>query len=241
MTEALASTTGCGVCGRSLRYDADAVDRTCDLCGRRQSTNIWCPDGHFVCDACHEKAALEVLTQVLSAARSADPLALLEQVMAHPAVPMHGPEHHAIVPAVLVAAAANAGFPVGTDALARAIERGQKVPGGWCGYYGACGAALGVGIAVSVLAEATPLTGPQRSLALAATSEALARMLDDQPRCCKRASRTAIRAAVVFLRDHLGVQLETGAAAACAYPLRNKQCPNEECPYFAGDAGAGEA
>jgi hypothetical protein len=35
----------------------------------------------------------------------------LEQVMAHPLVPMHGPEHHAMVPAVIIAAVRNAGYP----------------------------------------------------------------------------------------------------------------------------------
>ena len=39
------------------------------------------------------------------------------------------------------------------------------VPGGWCGSHGACGAGVGVGIAISALTEATPLTGKTRALA----------------------------------------------------------------------------
>ena len=112
--------------------------------------------------------------------------------MAHPSVPMHGPEHHAIVPAAIIAAVRNTGYPVPEGAIEKAIERASKVPGGWCGLYGDCGAAVGVGIAVSVLTNATPLTGKERTLALGATSFALSRMLDSQPRCCKRASRTAV-------------------------------------------------
>ena len=93
-----------------------------------------------------------------------------------------------------------------------------------------------MGIAVSVLTAATPLKGKERGLALAATSSALLRMLDDQPRCCKRASRVAIEAAVEFLGERLGIQLDRPPETRCSYSLRNAQCARHECRYF--DAGA---
>lgn len=193
---------------------------------------IYCPAGHFVCDACHGRAAMDVVDRMLATTTSCDPAAILEAVMAHPGLPMHGPEHHAIVPGVIIAAARNAGVPIPDGALETALKRGAKVPGGWCGYYGACGAAVGVGIAVSVLTGATPLRGEQRSLALAATCQALAGMVDDQPRCCKRASRIAVEAAVEYLRDHLAIDLPAGDRVACAYSARNAQCGRERCPFF---------
>lgn len=98
---------------------------------------------------------------------------------------------------------------------------------------GDCGAAVGVGIAVSVLTGATPLTGKARSLALAATSSALARMLDEQPRCCKRASRIAIEAAVDFLRNRLSITLPQSERILCTYTPRNQQCAKKECPFYA--------
>jgi hypothetical protein len=152
--------------------------------------------------------------------------------MAHPSVTMHGPEHHAIVPAAIIAAAANAGYPVPEGALEKAVERGRKVPGGWCGSHGSCGAAIGVGIAVSILSGATPLTGEERTLALAATSRALANMLDGEPRCCKRAARLAVESAVEFLRERLGVSLPSDGNVACAYTRRNAECPGQTCPFF---------
>jgi Family of unknown function (DUF5714) len=228
----LASQTECGVCGRPLIYAEESVVLRCELCGRQESALIRCPAGHYVCDACHGMAALEVLAQVAAATRSADPAVILERVMAHPAVPMHGPEHHAIVPASIVVAAANAGAAVPGDALERVLERARKVPGGWCGFYGACGAAIGLGIAVSVLTAATPVKGKERSLAMAATSFALSRMLDDQPRCCKRASRVAIEAAVEFLSERLGIRLDSPTETRCSYSLRNAQCARLECRFF---------
>jgi hypothetical protein len=175
---------------------------------------------------------LEVLRQVVAATRSTDPAAILEQVMAHPSVNMHGPEHHAMVPAVIIAAVRNAGYSIPEGAIEKAIERGSKIPGGWCGLYGDCGAEVGVGIAVSVLTRATPLTGPARSLAIGATSLALAKSVDGQPRCCKRASRTAVETAVEFLARNLDLVLPRAEKVRCTYPARNTQCAREKCPYY---------
>ena len=228
----MASVDNCGVCARPLVYAAEAVARTCALCGKEGKTAIYCPAGHYVCDVCHSKAALDVLKEILSITRSADPVSILEKVMSHPSVPMHGPEHHVIVPAVIVVAVRNSGYPLPEGAIDRVIERAVKVPGGWCGLYGDCGAAVGAGIAVSVITGATPLTGKPRTLALASTSQALSRMLDEQPRCCKKASRIAVQSTVDFLRQHLGINLPRGKDIRCAYSLRNRQCSREMCSYF---------
>jgi len=223
----------CLVCGATLEYATAPTVQACAYCGREESTLISCPGGHFVCDSCHGASAIDLAQRVLETSSERDPSAILERIMALPGLPMHGPEHHAIVAGVIVAAAGNAGVALPADAVATALRRAGKVPGGWCGYYGACGAAVGVGVAISVMTEATPLSGPQRSLALAATSFALSRMIDDQPRCCKRASRVAVDAAVEYLGERLGIELSSGPATQCSVSERNKQCPGAECPFFA--------
>jgi hypothetical protein len=138
-----------------------------------------------------------------------------------------------MVPAIIVAAVKNSGHPVPDGAVEKALSRGAEVPGGWCGFYGACGAAIGVGIAVSVLTEATPLTGQPRALANEATAFTLNRMLDGHPRCCKRASRKALEAAIDFLRDRMGITLGEGRIIRCGYIRRNRECVKEDCDYYA--------
>ena len=226
------SVNNCGVCARPLVYATESVTKTCAVCGKEEKTNIYCPVGHYICDACHSKAALEVLRQILTSTKSTDPAEIIEQVMAHPSVPMHGPEHHAIVPAAIITAVRNAGYPVPEGAIEKAIERASKIPGGWCGLYGDCGAAVGIGIAVSVLTNATPLTGKERGLALGATAFGLSKLLDGQPRCCKRASRRAVEAAVDYLNDKLGIKLMKSKGTVCTYTVRNQQCAKQECPYY---------
>ena len=226
----------CGVCGSPLIHGTESVSMRCVFCDKTYSALIYCPAGHYICDSCHQREALDILREVLSSSTSRDPTEILEHVMSHPSVPMHGPEHHAMVPGAVVAAVCNAGYPVPKEAVEIAVARGSRVPGGWCGFYGACGAAVGVGIAVSVLAKATPLTGKQRSLAMEATSLTLARMLDSHPRCCKRASRKALESAVQFLQDRMDITLDGGQPIRCNYSQRNQECPREECPYYVRDS-----
>jgi hypothetical protein len=226
------SQENCGVCGRPLIYGTEEVARRCAFCGNEFDALIYCPEGHYVCDACHSRGALDVLREVLGRSTSADPAQILENVMSHPSVPMHGPEHHAMVPAIIVAAVRNAGYPVPEGAVEKALERGAKVPGGWCGSHGVCGAAIGVGTAVSVITGATPLTGKTRSLANEATVFALNKMIDGGPRCCKRASRRAIEAAIEFLKSRMQINLNMNTGTKCHYVRRNHECIREACPYY---------
>lgn len=222
----------CGICSTPLVYTTEEVVVKCYIGGKEAKARIYCPAGHYVCDACHRQQAVEVMRKMLSETTSRSPLEIAEAIMANPAVPMHGPEHHIIVPAVIVTAAKNAGYAVPENALEQAISRGSPVPGGWCGLFGDCGAAVGVGIAVSVLTRATPLTGPQRSLAIAATSRALAPICDDGPRCCKRAVRMALETAIPYLDEKLGIKLEKTEGISCRHTARNRECTAVACPYY---------
>ena len=230
---AMVSTENCGICGAELAYRTTPVSMKCACCGGSFEALISCPDGHYVCDTCHRQDAVSIIDTVLGASRSTSPHELLEMLMAHPSVPMHGPEHHVFVPCVLVAAARNAGHPVPDNAVEEAVRRGSKVPGGWCGSHGVCGAAAGVGIAVSILTGATPVKGPERTLANSATLAALRAIADGHPRCCKRAGRQALSAGVAFLKEHLGLSLADEPVARCEFHRRNAECPGRECGYYA--------
>ncbi|MBN2240832.1 MAG: hypothetical protein JW712_13750 [Dehalococcoidales bacterium] len=232
---ALDSQENCGVCGKPLIYSTDETTLTCNYCGKEFSSLISCPDGHFICDSCHGAKAVDILRQVLETTDSTAPLKILESVISHPSVPMHGPEHHAMVPAILVAAVKNTGYPVPENAVEKAISRASQVPGGWCGSHGACGGGIGVGIAVSVITGATPLTGETRALANEATAFALNGMLDGEPRCCKRASRKGIELGAEFLEKRMGIRLDMSTTIKCHYMDRNRECIYTRCKYFGKD------
>lgn len=226
--------TNCGLCNQPLVYTTESVVQTCALCGKEEKTVVHCPEGHYACESCRGKAALGVLRRILSTTRSEDAASILEEVMTHPEVPVCGPVHHAIVAGAVVAAVRNTGYPLPDGALEEALERAGKTPEGGCGYFGICGAALGAGIAASLVTGATPLSAKPRKLALTATSYASSCLLDDQPRCCLRSSRIAVAAATDFLRDFLAIPLPRPKKIRCVHLLQNPQCAEEACPFFVG-------
>ena len=79
--------------------------------------------------------------------------------MAQPAVHMHGPEHHILVGSAIISTFHNCGGDVDLNAaLDEMKNRGEQAPGGICGFWGCCGAAVSCGMAISIITGATPLS-----------------------------------------------------------------------------------
>ena len=211
---------------------------TCVYCGRPFPSNAACEAGHFVCDACHSRKAVENILAYCGTCESRDPIAIARALMADPFVHMHGPEHHVLVGAALLTAWHNSSgqgdFPA---ALAELARRGEQVPGGACGFWGCCGAAVSAGIFFSVAAGATPLAGESWGLANRATAAALQAIGDiGGPRCCKRDSFTAILQAAELCRREMGVDMEIPERVVCGFFPQNRECLGSRCPYHPADS-----
>ncbi|MDD5095444.1 MAG: DUF5714 domain-containing protein [Dehalococcoidia bacterium] len=226
--------TNCLFCGAELVYADMAQPRECVYCQRTYESNVACTSGHYVCDRCHSLPAFDLIGEFCINSHSTDPLEVALVLMRHPAVKMHGPEHHFLIPAVLLSAYYNLkGDP---DRKARKISEAQKraknVLGGFCGFYGDCGAAVGTGIFFSLITDATPLTTDSWRLSNMMTSKSLmAIALQGGPRCCKRNTYLALAEAVRFLEEKLGVVMAANPESKCEFSDLNKECLKEECPF----------
>ena len=206
----------------------------CEICGKSFEGHAVCENGHYVCDACHASPAEGVVRSVVLNSSSKDPVDIADEIMASSFVHMHGPEHHFIVGASLLCAFCNTYGGVDLEsALNAVISRGKKVPGGFCGMAGCCGAAVSAGIFLSVILKATPMSKEEWALSNRMTSrclEAVSRL--GGPRCCKRDSYTTILAAAEFLREELGKPLGVSDEILCSHFGENAECLKVECPYF---------
>lgn len=224
----------CILCKAPLKYlDSPKVMR-CEICGKSFEGHAVCENGHYVCDACHASPAEGVVRSVVLNSSSKDPVDIADEIMASSFVHMHGPEHHFIVGASLLCAYSNTYGGVDLEtALNAVISRGKKVPGGFCGMAGCCGAAVSAGIFLSVILKATPMSKEEWALSNRMTSrclEAVSRL--GGPRCCKRDSYTTILAAAEFLREELGKPLGVSDEILCSHFGDNAECLKVECPYF---------
>jgi hypothetical protein len=161
-------------------------------------------------------------------------IALLRLIRAHEAIPLHGPEHHALVPGIILATYRNLGGSLHDDGIAAGIRRGATVPGGACGFMGSCGAAMGVGIAFALILESTPLTPLARSRAQAAAAAVLSEISGlEAARCCQRECYLALKKAAELSRDLLPVALRADAVLECEQVADNEECIGPPCPLFA--------
>ena len=228
--------SGCLICGAPITYRAESSIQTCSICHKEQLTNAVCENGHFICDACHSYGTYAPVITTLRDSTEKDALLLLEKIMDLPSVHMHGPEHHVMVGAALLTAYKNAGGAINLrESVMEMLNRGKAVPGGTCGFWGACGAGISAGMFVSILSGATPLTEESWGLSNQMTSKALeAISRTGGPRCCKRDSYLAILAAVDFVKTHFGIEMEC-TEVQCTHYAQNNQCIGKRCPFWRFD------
>jgi hypothetical protein len=224
----------CLLCGHRLTYLAEPESLVCALCGQSFESQVACEQRHYVCDRCHSASANDLIERVCIQSESTDPVGLAISLMKSPSVKMHGPEHHFLVPAVLLSAHYNRHGNAEEKAkkIRVARQRAEHVLGGFCGFYGACGAAVGTGIFVSLITDSTPLSTGSWGLANRMTAESLRRIgAIGGPRCCKRDSFIALKTAGEFLKSELKTDLAVPDKIACAFSELNRECLLKDCPF----------
>ena len=163
----------CLICKGPLEYLIQDQSMECAICHKRERSKTRCVNGHYVCNDCHTKG-MDSLFGLCLTETSADPVAILEGMMAQPFCHMHGPEHHVMVGMALLTAYKNAGGRLQLEqALHEMYRRGKEVPGGACGFWGACGAGISAGQFVAIATQSTPLAGAPWGLSNQMTAKAL--------------------------------------------------------------------
>ena len=228
--------SGCMVCGDEIAYEKVNQKRSCYYCGTEFHANAACRSGHFICDSCHAQDALSVIKYVCLPSSEKDMIALMKKIRSHASFPVHGPEHHSMVPAIILAAYRNTGGRVTDDRIVMGIERGTTIAGGACAFMGACGAAIGVGIAFSIILEANPCKANERQNVQKLTSEVLHTIAAYKaPRCCQRDCAIALREAAGASEYYIGIRLSADEPCECTQYPWNNECIKSACPLWPGD------
>lgn len=221
----------CLICKAPLEYLTEDVEMECAICHKKELSKTRCINGHYVCNDCHTKG-IDSIFGVCLAETSKDPVEILNKLMSLPFCHMHGPEHHIMVGAALLTAYRNAGGGIDlAAALTEVKNRGQRVPGGSCGFWGACGAGISSGMFISIISGSTPLSGEPFGLSNRMTAKSLDAIgTVGGPRCCKRDSYLSVLAAIDFVEEHFGVEMER-SGVICTFSAGNKQCLGARCPF----------
>lgn len=223
----------CLICGAPLVYFTQSREMECSQCHGIFLSGATCEAGHFICDECHSKAALWEIRDFCLNTNSVNPFLIAETLMGFPSIHMHGPEHHVLVGAALLTACYRAERREDLNlALDEMITRGSDIPGGICGFWGCCGAAVSAGIFTSIFTKATPLSDTAWGLSNRMTAACLNEIGQiGGPRCCKRDSFISLRAAVSFISEQFHISLEFPKRPTCQFSNRNHQCIGRRCPF----------
>lgn len=223
----------CRFCGAPLKSLDNAVGARCMVCGERGRTRTWCTAGHFVCEECRGGETMQLVEGMLALPRSTDPVAtFLLMRRSHP-FPMHGPEHHPLVAAAfLLAYYDQHGEPSWATILDALQSAATQLPGGSCGYWGACSAGLAVGMAYCAILDSSPTDGAPRAQAHQAVGRILARLGEfDAPRCCRRECLLALQVGCELSGTLLPHSVCTKYTGACEQASDNSECIGDLCPF----------
>ncbi len=161
---------------------------------------------------------------------------LAETCMDVEGMPLHHPIHHYIVPAVLLAACYKKQgnlFENFRDDLQTVLSRAKNVLPGFCGWYGACGSCVGVGVFMSVFTKTDPHSKESWSWTNRATADALMSISEfEGPQCCKRNTYIALESAKKIIAQYLNIELEKPEKVCCKYNRGNKNCKGKKCSFF---------
>ena len=233
-------TDVCEICGDNLiaAEKGESLPATkCVFCKKEFDVLITCPNGHYICDQCHAESGNKAMLDFCTSTSETNPFIIADTVLNHPLFNMYGPEHHTIVPLALLTMIKNlklknqeGGLITDLD-LFKALKRSSKIPGGWCGFYGSCGAAIGAGVAIAVFTNSNPSKAKPRSSANQTVSKGLSRIADGLEHCCKRSVKIAIDEGIQMITEITEKEFNF-SVDNCHFSALNQRCEGNKCPYF---------
>ena len=230
------------VCGEGLHYLDKSTPVLCIYCGTHELGHISCPNGHYICDLCHNRDALLAIQDFIRKSPLTDALAIAEAVMCFPGLPMLGCQHAYIAGGALMAALKNEGQARVTDNdIQEVFNRTEKqAHGGYCGLTGVCGIAPAIGACFAVLTGSKCGTDREQRITMQAVSQVTRAIIElTGPSCCKAYVRTALGTATVAIRETFNISLTTASTPVCHHSDRHPHgCRREQCPYYDGGLSA---
>lgn len=189
----------------------------------------------------YDDATRMIVEECLDTYEKSDDIKVSElamRIMDNPILAMHCPQHHFLIPAVMLTAAYKAqGRPIEMlrDDITEAMLRAKNILPAFCGLYGSCGAAVGLGVYTSILTDSDQYSVRTWALSNQIVGECLVEISKiDGPRCCKRNSFIALKVGEEFSRNEFGLDIGDTPSIKCTHFERNEECKQNECPFFHG-------
>ncbi|ODA39671.1 Methyltransferase [Desulfosporosinus sp. BG] len=221
-----------------MDYFSKGKELACYHCGKKETGNICCSNGHYVCDDCHGKGCFEIVRDYVLKSRTANPLEIAEILMGYKdKVPMLGCENAWVAAGALISAIRNEGsYTVTDDQVVEVLNRTkQQAIGGYCGLTGVCGIAPAIGACFSVVLNAACPKDQETAQTMRVVAKIVSVIASETgPCCCKNFVRQSLQEATYLVKEILNVALENNQQQlSCTDIERHPHgCRKEKCVYF---------
>jgi len=225
------------VCCSTLEYLDQAQSLTCTYCGKTEHGHIRCPQGHYICDVCHNKDSMKIIEDMAFSTNLKDPVEISELMISHPALPMLGCQHAYIAAGALLAAMKNEGSrKITNEDIKEVFKRVERqAMGGYCGLTGVCGIAPAIGACFSVLLGSKCGKDVEQKITMEAVTR-VSRVITNLtgPSCCKAYVRASLSVSINLLKERLQMVLPVNdLSGSCTYSSKHPHgCRENKCPYF---------
>ncbi len=224
------------VCSSPLQYHSQPMKGRCHYCNSEDKWYISCPNGHMVCDSCHNQQTMQQIKTILMESTSIDPFAIAEHCMNLTILPMLGCQHAYIAGGALMAALKNEGtYDLTNDAVLEVFHRTEKqAHGGYCGLTGTCGIAPSLGACIAILTGSRCSRDKEQKLTMELVSRVMGAITElTGPSCCKAYVRISLAVAVDFFQKQFSIMFPGNDTPTCHHMENHPHgCRQERCPYF---------
>lgn len=225
------------VCGATLEYLENKIKLQCTYCQNEFNGFIRCPNGHYVCDDCHNNQSIQMTKEICSATTSTNPLEIFEKIIESPKMPMLGCHHAFMVAGAFITAIKNEGsFKISENMVKEVYDRTQRQAiGGYCGLTGLCGIAPALGACFAIILGSKCGMDKEQKITMDAVSEIVRTIAGlTGPSCCKAYARKSIEVAQNSLERNLKIKLlkSTGKIICRDTKKHPHECRKEKCPYY---------
>jgi len=221
-------------------YFSSGKELVCKQCGKQEIANICCPNGHYICDACHGKDFFATILDYILATPSPNPFEIAEKLMDHAKMPMLGCEHAWIAAGAFMASLKNHGcITITDDQIREVLNRTRKQAiGGYCGLTGICGIVPALGACFSVILGAACPKDRETATTMKVAGRIVQAIADQTgPCCCKNFVRTALTEAVKSADEYLNITMPfNGQMLRCTHSARHPHgCRIDRCSFYKED------
>ncbi|MGB9591369.1 MAG: DUF5714 domain-containing protein [Candidatus Kryptoniota bacterium] len=225
------------VCGSLLEYLENEIMLRCTYCEREFKGFIKCPNGHYVCDDCHNNQSIYLTKEICSTSDSTNPIVIFEKIIDSPRIPMLGCHHAFMAAGAFITAIKNEGtLNISEKMIEEVYNRTRRQAiGGYCGLTGICGVASALGACFAVILGSKCGKDREQRITMNAVTEIMKAITElTGPSCCKAYARKSIEVAQYFLEGNLQISLSKSTKKIICRHYKNHPhgCREEKCPYY---------